>query len=84
MQICAVKLITKFIPAIDAFSDPFHVKMHLRDPSGGASSAPPDLLAGGEVARCMPPPNNLSPTIGLWGRFRPFGLNPPLPTPISG
>ena len=43
------------------------------DPAGGAYSAPPDSLAGGEGARC-PLPKNPTPALGPSGlAIRPFG-----------
>jgi len=44
---------------------PFGGRGFALDPAGGAYSAPPDPLAGGEGDGC-PLPNNLTPLSALW------------------
>ena len=53
------------------------------DPAGGAYSAPPDPLAGGEGTRC-PLPKNPTPLSALRGSiFGPVGLDVLAPPPVT-
>jgi len=74
----------------DAFYGIFYVQNPFAapDPAGGAYSAPPDSLAGGEGASC-PLPKNSTPTVCPSGlALRPFGPQAPKPenqtSPMGG